>query len=94
MERQEFIDDLATQLRSWDSEIEELEGKLQRTSPSVATEYRQSLRDLKQKRRLAEDTLREVRDSDLGNWKEVAPDAEEALETIKHSFWETVSEVK
>lgn len=94
MDRQTFIDDLAEQLRQWDSEIEELESKVERAQPEIGAEYKTYAQKLRHKRKIAEDTLQAVKSSSDHAWKEIHSDAEQALASIKDSFWNEVSRFK
>jgi chromosome segregation ATPase len=76
--REEYIDDLAAQLKEWSAKIDELESKASAAKADVKTGYENQIRQLKGKRDDAAQRLQELKSASTDAWGTLKAGAETA----------------
>jgi uncharacterized coiled-coil DUF342 family protein len=66
--REEYIDQLAAQLKEWSAKIDELESKARTAKADVKTGYENQIKQLKDKRDAAMQKLQELKGSSSEAW--------------------------
>jgi len=86
MDRKEYIDKLARQLKQWDDEIEKIEEKAKKSSEETRKKYHEQIEELKQKQEEVKKKLQEVKGKSQGALEELQSGTEEALDSLKDAF--------
>ncbi len=89
MDRKAYIDQLANQLKEWDTEISNLETKVKEASSSVKEEYNFHLKEIKTKKNELNGHLEELRDTTSNAWDDIRNSVELGLEDIKKTWQKT-----
>lgn len=81
--RHEYIEKLKEKLDEWDTEIDELEEKAQKTRADLKFELEDQLVALRHKRDNARMKLSEIKEASEGAWEDLKEGADEAWDSLK-----------
>jgi uncharacterized coiled-coil DUF342 family protein len=81
--REEYIDQLAAQLKEWSAKIVELESKTRTAKADVKTSYENQIRQLKDKRDAAMQKLQELKGASSDAWDTLRAGAETSWADLK-----------
>jgi uncharacterized coiled-coil DUF342 family protein len=81
--REEYIDQLASQLKEWSAKIVELESKTRTAKADVKTSYENQIRQLKDKRDAAMQKLQELKGASSDAWDTLRAGAETSWADLK-----------
>jgi uncharacterized coiled-coil DUF342 family protein len=81
--REEYIDQLAAQLKEWSAKIDELESKARAAKADVKTGYEGQIRQLKGQRDAAAQKLQELKGASADAWDMLKAGAETAWADLK-----------
>lgn len=84
--RKEFIESLKNRLDDLDNKIDELQDRGDEFEGEARKEYDKRLKDLKDKRREADRTLKEVQAASEDKWQQVKDEADHAWKALGNSF--------
>ncbi len=91
--KEDYIDKIAEQLKDWSAKIDELEMKTSATAASIKSDYKDRVRDLKNKRDLLTTRLKELKKEGGDSWLALKAgvdaaknDLKESIATIKDKF--------
>jgi uncharacterized coiled-coil DUF342 family protein len=76
--REEYIDQLAAQLKDWSAKIDDLESKARMAKADVKTGYENQIKQLKDKRDAATQRLQELKGASADAWDALKAGAETA----------------
>jgi hypothetical protein len=91
MDRKEFIDRLATQLREWDAGIDKFEAKAHQIQADTKNEFHKHVGELREKKAAAQERFEELKSSGDDAWSELKSGAELAFDIMKDSFQAAMS---
>jgi predicted nucleic acid-binding Zn-ribbon protein len=80
--KDEYIEKLATELKSWSAEIDVLNTKLETAAADVKAKYHEEIAALKDKERVAEEKIKELQASTSDAWETV----KETADTVWHDL--------
>ena len=81
--REEYIDQLAAQLKEWSAKIDELESKARTAKADVKTGYENQIKQLKDKRDAAMQKLQELKGASAEAWEILKAGAETSWADLK-----------
>jgi len=81
--KEEYIDKMAEQLKGWSTKIDELEGKAAGAASDVKADYEARVRELKSRRDLLSNRLRELKGSGSDAWTALKTGVEAAMNDLK-----------
>jgi uncharacterized coiled-coil DUF342 family protein len=81
--REEYIDQLAAQLKEWSAKIVELESKTRTAKADVKTSYENQIRQLKDKRDAAMQKLQELKGASSDAWDTLKAGADTSWAELK-----------
>jgi uncharacterized coiled-coil DUF342 family protein len=81
--REEYIDQLAAQLKEWSAKIDELESRARTAKADVKTGYDNQIKQLKDKRDAAMQKLQELKGSSSEAWDILKAGAETSWAELK-----------
>jgi uncharacterized coiled-coil DUF342 family protein len=81
--REEYIDQLASQLKEWSAKIVELESKTRTAKADMKTSYENQIRQLKDKRDAAMQKLQELKGASSDAWDTLRAGAETSWADLK-----------
>ena len=81
--REEYIDQLAAQLKEWSAKIDELESKARTAKADVKTNYENQIKQLKDKRDGAMHKLQELKGASAEAWDILKAGAETSWADLK-----------
>ena len=84
--REEYIDELAAQLKEWSAKIDELESKASAAKADVKTGYENQIKLLKDKQDAATQRLQELKDASADAWDTLKAGAESAWADFNKSI--------
>jgi len=84
--REEYIDQLAAQLKEWSVKIDELESKARTAKADVKTGYENQIKQLKDKRDAATQRLQELKGASADAWDALKAGAETAWADLNKSI--------
>jgi uncharacterized coiled-coil DUF342 family protein len=83
--REEYIDQLAAQLKEWSAKIDELESKARAAKADVKTGYDNQIKQLKDKQDAAAKKLQDLKGASSGAWDTLKAGAETAWADLKNA---------
>ena len=76
--REEYIDKMERQLKEWSARIDELESRVSVTKTDAKMEYKNRIRELRDRRETLSQNLQELRESDCNTWEAMKVGVESA----------------
>jgi hypothetical protein len=92
--RKAYIDKMATQLKRWDDELQQLKTIADRAKADAKTEYYRQIDDLRTKKENAQLKLNEVRNASDEAWGNLKAGLEKSWSTFKTAFDSAKAEFK
>jgi len=92
--KEEYIDELAGQLKGWAGKIDELKGKASLAKAEAKDEYEKKINELKAKQDAAATKLDELKNATGGAWEDLKSGAEGAWSELKQSVESAVNKFK
>jgi len=92
--REEYIDQLAAQLKEWSAKIDELESKARTAKADVKTGYENQIKQLKDKRDAAMQKLQELKGSSSEAWDILKAGAETSWADLKKAVTDAAEKFK
>ena len=92
--REEYIDQMTTQLKEWSRKIDELEFKARAAKADAKIIYEQRIKDMKSKREAVNTRLQELKGAGGEAWEAMATGVEAAWDEFKHAFTEAKDKFK
>lgn len=83
--REEYIDNLAAQLKEWSAKVDELESKARVAKADVKTEYEKQITHMKDKRDAAMQKLQELKGASTEAWDALKVGSEAAWSDLKNA---------
>ena len=84
--KEEYIEKMAAQLKEWSAKIDELETTVATATADVKTGYEARIRELKEKREISSNKLRELKESSGEAWNVMTAGVETAWADFKTAF--------
>ena len=81
--KEEFIESLATQLKTWSAEIDVLQAKAEIAADDVKLKYQQEIEALRVKERTAEEKIKELKDSSGDAWETIKDTTEHVWHDLR-----------
>lgn len=85
-DRKSYIDKLANQLKEWDDQLIELEGKVEKTRAEAKAELLKQIEALKVKKAGAESKLSQIQEAGEEAWETLKQGFEEGWKDIRGAF--------
>ena len=76
--REEYIDKMERKLKEWPARIDELESRVSVTKTDAKMEYKNRIRELRDRRETLSQNLQELRESDRNTWEAMKVGVESA----------------
>ncbi len=67
--REDYIDKMERRLKEWSARIDELESRVSATKTDAKMEYKNRIRELRDRRETLSRNLQELRESDCNTWE-------------------------
>jgi hypothetical protein len=93
-DKRAFLDRLEMELRGLDARLEELTDKARRTKRTVRAEYEKQIEALAEKRAVADEKLRELRDRSEAAWDDLKGGAEKLWQELRQTIEQMASRFK
>lgn len=93
-DKRAFLDRLEMELRGLDARLEELTDKARRTNRTVRAEYEKQIEALAEKRAVADERLRELRDRSEVAWEDLKGGAEKLWQELRQTIEQMTSRFK
>jgi hypothetical protein len=90
VDRKEYIDKISTQLKEWDSEIENIELKAKNSADNTKIKFDNGISEIKRQKNEFENKLTELKESTGDAWLEI----KNGLEKIELDLRETYDRTK
>jgi chromosome segregation ATPase len=91
MDRRELIDNLSAQLEQLDAKIDELESKAEKADAGTQQEHDMQIKNLRNKMTLAQEKMKEMKDSGDEDWNELREGAENAMDEVDSAIKSAIS---